>query len=117
MPVPPEFSDSERDLSTIRNDENSSHIIEKPHKKPKKDKDQESQSVKPNEKKEEPIMYDKPEETAGRPRDTDYSKYIHLSQGLFLLRLLFYLLLIEFQELNMLDLILLQGNNIVLINL
>jgi len=80
MPAPPEFSDSERDLSTIRNDENSSHIIDKPKKK-KKDKDGESQSqsqsVKPPEKKEEPIMYDKPEETAGRPaRDYDYSNSI-----------------------------------------
>jgi len=35
MPAPPEFSDSERDLSTIRNDENSSHIIDKPKKKEK----------------------------------------------------------------------------------
>jgi len=36
MPAPPEFSDSERDLSTIRNDENSSHIIDKPKKKEKR---------------------------------------------------------------------------------
>ena len=80
MPAPPEFSDSERDLSTIRNDDNSSHLIDKPRKKPKRG-DQESQSMKSSEKKEEPVMYDKPEETAGRPeRDTDYSNSIYFKE-------------------------------------
>jgi DNA ligase-1 len=83
---PPEFSDSEKDLSTIRNDENSSNFISHSKKKKKdsqntstisKPKKEEKDKEKEKEKEDDSMMFDKPMETPEKPeRDTDYSNSI-----------------------------------------
>jgi len=87
---PPEFSDSEKDLSTIRNDENSSNFAEKSLSKKKKKRDSEISSINTKPKKDDKskdkdkekenddsIMFDKPIETPGKKeKETDYSDSI-----------------------------------------